>query len=77
MNWSEWANQQRDNLTYVQVCKKLGDISPGCYWRMSVKNIEPSANNKKKIADALGIEVWQLMRRVSKVSKKAAESSAA
>lgn len=76
MNWSEWARHERGNLSQAQIYAKLG-ISHSCYWRMVYDNVEPSARNKKKIADSLGIEVWQLMRRVSDFTKKAAEDSAA
>lgn len=80
MRWDVWAEYRRISCGDVNAtCKSLGGISKGCFWRMTVKNKQPNENNLKRIANALGLTVWELMREVYEfddfTKKEAADSS--
>lgn len=73
MTWSKWARQQKGNRTQIEICKHLGGISQGCFWRMAMGNEQPNAKNLERISKAKGILVWELMKEVYEISNEKAK----
>jgi hypothetical protein len=75
MSWSTWAVREKGCMNQKQICMKLGGISEGCFWRMSIGNRQPNPKNLEKIANAKGITTWELMKEVHEIgNEKAAKS---